>query len=336
MSIVWVQLPTEEPLSGSKARIPKLRLSTLQPEDSAEQLSSSFLPNSQARPTGVAAPPPQPAQQDRDLPTSTAPSTASTPSQLDQAVPEHQAAVVSRPVSAQRASAMSLREPASFQSEHQVGASNSGANQPTVQIQGGRRSVDLEGAAGAESQAPDAIFADVQQVSHTFSQLSSGQQSQQLQDQNLNPGAQQAQHDQQVQQGTGLLASQRLISGPQQAQHDEAETSASEPDASSSSATAAGRNRPEGSVYAARDLTVLEQYEADVVQAYVSSFVAEAMMQQALPAAATAVVREQHEAAVAQVQQRNADTRQQHLEEVKAERAAWEQHEDSVKRHDTP
>lgn len=329
-----MQLPTEEPLSGSKARIPKLRLSTLQPEDSAEQLSSSFLPTSQARPTAVAAPPPQPAQQDRDPLTSTAPSTASTPSQLGQAVPGHQAAAVSGPVSVKRASAMSLREPASVQSADQVGAPNSGADQPAVQMQGGRQSVDLEGAAGAESQASDAIFADVQQVSHTFSQLSSRQQSQQLQEQvqSLNLGAQQAQHDQQVQQGTGLLASQRLNSGPQQAQHDEAETPASEPDASSSSATAAGRSRPEASVYAARDLTVLEQYEADVVQAYVSSFVAEAMMQQALPAAATAVVREQHEAAVAQVQQRNADTRQQHLEEVKAERAAWEEHEANVKR----
>ena len=123
----------------------------------------------------------------------------------------------------------------------------------------------------------------------------------------------------------------------QQAQQEELEfeqaSDSSGPLASSSRVAASGQGRHEESLYAARDLTVLEQYEADVVEAYASSFLAEAMMQQVLPATANAVVAEQHQQALADVQRRNALNKQRHLDEVKAERAAWEEHEANIKRY---
>lgn len=85
-------------------------------------------------------------------------------------------------------------------------------------------------------------------------------------------------------------------------------------------------------VYAPRDLTVLEQYEADVVRAYATSFLAEAILQGMLPAAANSAAAEQHEKLLAEVRQRNALNKVRHLEEVQAERAAWEAHEQNVKR----
>ncbi|KAL0050091.1 hypothetical protein WJX82_004313 [Trebouxia sp. C0006] len=45
-----------------------------------------------------------------------------------------------------------------------------------------------------------------------------------------------------------------------------------------------------------------------------------------------AVVAEQHQEALAEVQYRNALNKQRHLDEVKAERAAWEEHEANIKR----
>ena len=86
------------------------------------------------------------------------------------------------------------------------------------------------------------------------------------------------------------------------------------------------------SVYAPRDLTVLEQYEADVVRAYATSFLAEAMMQGMLPAAANSAAADQHAELLAQVRQRNVLNKAQHLEEVQEERAAWEAHEQNTKR----
>ena len=123
----------------------------------------------------------------------------------------------------------------------------------------------------------------------------------------------------------------------QQAQQEQLEfeqaSDSSEPLASSSRITAPGQGLRGESQYAARDLTVLEQYEADVVEAYASSFLAEAMMQQVLPATANAVVVEKHQQALAGVQYRNALNKQRHLDEVKAERAAWEEHEANIKRY---
>ena len=86
------------------------------------------------------------------------------------------------------------------------------------------------------------------------------------------------------------------------------------------------------SVYAARDLTVLEQYESDVVQAYAASFLAEAMMQGIVPAAANALAADEHARLLAEALQRNALHKAMHLVEVKAERAAWEAHEENMKR----
>ena len=86
------------------------------------------------------------------------------------------------------------------------------------------------------------------------------------------------------------------------------------------------------SVYAPRDLTVLEQYEADVVHAYATSFLAEAVLHGMLPAAANSAAAEQHAKLLAEVRQRNALNKVRHLEEVQNERAAWEAHEQNVKR----
>ena len=69
------------------------------------------------------------------------------------------------------------------------------------------------------------------------------------------------------------------------------------------------------------------------MKAYASSFLAEAMMQQVLPATVNAVVAEQHQEALAEVQYRNALNKQRHLDEVKAERAAWEEYEANIKRY---
>ena len=86
------------------------------------------------------------------------------------------------------------------------------------------------------------------------------------------------------------------------------------------------------SVYAPRDLTVLEQYEVDVVHAYAASFVAEAMMQGMLPAAANFAAADQHAKLLAEVREQNALNKMRHLEEVQTERATWEAHEETVKR----
>ena len=83
--------------------------------------------------------------------------------------------------------------------------------------------------------------------------------------------------------------------------------------------------------YAAKDYSPLEKYEAALVSAYAASFVAGAMMQHALPAAANTVVSEQHTAALVEVRRKNAETKQLHLEEVKVERAAWQKHEEDIR-----
>ena len=105
-----------------------------------------------------------------------------------------------------------------------------------------------------------------------------------------------------------------------------------EPQASTSQSSRSKQTQRGESVYAPRDLTVLEQYEADVVHAYATSFLAEAMMQNVLPAAANSAAADQHAKLLAQVRQRNALNKARHLEEVQEERAAWEAHEQNVKR----
>lgn len=105
-----------------------------------------------------------------------------------------------------------------------------------------------------------------------------------------------------------------------------------EPQASTSQSSRSKQAQPGESVYAPRDLTVLEQYEADVVHAYATSFLAEAVLQGMLPAAANSAAAEQHTKLLAEVRQRNALNKVRHLEEVQAERAAWEAHEQNVKR----
>lgn len=104
------------------------------------------------------------------------------------------------------------------------------------------------------------------------------------------------------------------------------------PLASTSQGSRSKRAQRGASVYAPRDLTVLEQYEADVVHAYATSFLAEAILQGMLPAAANSAAAEQHANLLAEVRQRNALNKVRHLEEVQAERAAWEAHEQNVKR----
>ena len=168
-------------------------------------------------------------------------------------------------------------------------------------------------------------------------QLSSRQQLELKASQAQQPGVEpeQAQH-----QETGFQQSQQAEQndmGAQQAQQEELESEqasdSSGPLASSSHTAAPGQGRHGESLYAARDLTVLEQYEADVVEAYASSFVAEVMMQQVLPAAANAVVAQQHQQALVDMRRCNALNKQRHLDEVKAERGAWEEHEANIKRY---
>ena len=105
-----------------------------------------------------------------------------------------------------------------------------------------------------------------------------------------------------------------------------------EPHASTSQSSRPQQALRGESVYAPRDLTVLEQYEADVVNAYAISFLAEAVMQGMLPAAANSAAADQHAKLLAEVRQRNALNKARHLEEVQEERAAWEAHEQNLKR----
>lgn len=83
-------------------------------------------------------------------------------------------------------------------------------------------------------------------------------------------------------------------------------------------------------VYAAKDYSPLEKYEAALAKAYADSFVAGAIMQHVLPAAANTVVSEQHRTALADLRRRNTEMKQLHLEEVKVERAAWQKHEEDI------
>lgn len=106
----------------------------------------------------------------------------------------------------------------------------------------------------------------------------------------------------------------------------------SEPRASTSRSSRSKQTQRGESVYAPRDLTVLEQYEADVVRAYATSFLAEVVMQGTMPAAANLAAADQHAKLLAEVRHRNALNKARHLQEVQEERAAWEAHEQNVKR----
>ena len=221
------------------------------------------------------------------------------------------------------------------------------ALQPSDAMVEQKRASELESAqtgGDTSSEGPDGFASSSGEQDGGGSML--GQFSRQLSSrQQLELEASQAQQpgfepEQAQRQKTGVQPSQQaeqqdLVS--QQAQQEELDfeqaSDSSEPVASSRHTTARGQGRPGESQYAARDLTVLEQYEADVVEAYASSFLAEAMLQQVLPATANAVVAEQHQEALAEVRYRNALNKQRHLDEVKAERAAWEEHEANIKRY---
>ncbi len=190
----------------------------------------------------------------------------------------------------------------------------------------------VDAAAGEQRSAGSMLTQPVRQLSNRL--VLSGDSQGQLLASEFGP--QQAQQD-----GSGAQQTQQEGLDAHQAQQAKQEDSdfgrdrdSAQAEASTNLSSASHQKQHGESVYAARDLTVLEQYEADVVEAYASSFVAEAMMQQMLPATANAVTAEQHQTALAEVQRRNALNKQRHLEEVKAERAAWEEHEANIKRCD--
>lgn len=213
------------------------------------------------------------------------------------------------------------------------GADAAAAGPGSQQWQGDRSSVGdgaMSVAVTGEQGAGDSLLGQPNR------QLPDRRESGQSQHQLLQPQfeSQQAQHDL----DTDSQQAQQASSSSQQPQQDSFRAQQEELEfeqASTSQGTAprGGSRGPGESVYAARDLTVLEQYEADVVEAYASSFVAEALMQHVLPAAANSVVAEQHQQALDQVRRYNALNKQRHTDEVKAERAAWEEHEANIKRY---
>ena len=314
--------PAAHVQSGRKGKL--ARLATLQPEDSAEQLSNSNTPVRLATATRSK----QGTQSAAEAPvgTSSAGFLSPDPAQLV----SDPAQLVSQQVAADLPTTSYVQSAA-------VQACASVLQQPGNQVQ------ELPRAGPRTGQQPDlnsssspnaaAYVAAGSLPGRPSRQLSVSQQPGQAQDQPLASTfePERAQHAQQVQQ-EGFDA--------QQAQHvqqlgfetDQA-VSPAQPEAATSQSSRPDQSKPGDSVYAARDLTVLEQYEADVVAAYASSFVAQAMMQQILPAAANAVADLQHQTALAEVRKRNAKNKQCHLEEVKAERAAWQEHEDNIKRY---
>ncbi|KAL0042270.1 hypothetical protein WJX77_008145 [Trebouxia sp. C0004] len=316
--------------NNSKAKLP--RLATLQPEDSAEQLSNSAMPGRQATSATAGqlhaqAPEASAGASRSDAEVKLAQRALHRDSHAAAAAADHLRPLDQPPTvpgsgtALQLSNAMLEQKRASGLESAQTGVDTSsggfgGIASSTTGEQGGGGSV----------------------LGQSSRQLSCRQQLELEANQSQQPGfeSEQAQHQHQ---GAGFQQSQQAEQkdmGAQQAQQEELEfeqaSDSSELPASSSRTTAPGQGRRGESLYAARDLTVLEQYEEDVVEAYASSFLAEAMMQQVLPATANAVVAEQHQQALAEVRYRNALNKQHHLDEVKAERAAWEEHEANIKR----
>ena len=316
----------------SKAKLP--RLATLQPEDSAEQLSNSAMPGRQG--TSARQLPAQDIQQAPDA------FAATSRSDAEFEFAQH---AQHRDSHAAGATADHLRP---LDQQFQTVPSSGTALQPSDAMLEQKRASGLENAqtGGDTSSEGSGGFAPSStgeqggggSVLGQFSrQLSSRQQLELEASQAQQPGLEPEQAQRQETGFQQLQQAEQEDMVSQQAQQEQLEfeqaSDSSEPLASSSRITAPGQGLRGESQYAARELTVLEQYEADVVEAYASSFLAEAMMQQVLPATANAVVVEKHQQALAGVQYRNALNKQRHLYEVKAERAAWEEHEANIKRY---
>ena len=341
--------------SRHKGKLPQL--STLQPEDSAEQLSSIAVPSRQGRARAAAH-----AQQMATLADSTPASVVA----LMQAAKSSSSGHVAPQASLAQPSADSAAAGLAPTGHAFAGQSSvRRLQQPEVSskqqfstLRG--QSNDTEGAAGSDTLAVDlesAADADVVAVggqqhateaktAEFVGQHSQRQSSWEAQGQQVSPqGHVQAgellqhadsklQQDQQPDSSMQLAQQESLASEQEQGaaaglhrrpMHDE-------PEASTSQRSRQKQVKRGESVYAARDLTVLEQYEADVVHAYATSFLAEAMLQGMLPAAANTMAADEHSKLLAEARQRNALTKVRHHEEVKAERAAWEAHEEIVKR----
>lgn len=319
---------------SSKAKLASL--ASLQPEDSAEQLSNLAMPVRQA--TAATS-----RQLPRQGPQHTPEAAFSTSRSGVKGETAHNGAAAAAAIAAAgKGLQLSPQQPAGLvasttaqQSSDEIfGADAAAAAGPgSGQGQGGSSSVGH----GATSVAvPGEQGSGDSLLGQPNRQLPNRQESAQSRHQLLQPQfeSQQAQHDL----DTGSQQAQQASSSSQQPQQDSFRAQQEELEfeqASTSQGTAprGGSRGPGESVYAARDLTVLEQYEADVVEAYASSFVAEALMQHVLPAAANSVVAEQHQQALDQVRRYNALNKQRHTDEVKAERAAWEEHEANIKRY---
>lgn len=205
--------------------------------------------------------------------------------------------------------------------------------QPGSEPQGHSSGTDVSAAASADGAGTAAM--------QPSEETSAWEQSAHWTQEQRQQAAQQEQMRQRAQPGTPQQAQHTAFEPAQQAQHVQQAAFESQqlapedqPQALTSGATSAAnahRQPSRGqSVHAAKDYTPLEKYEAALVQAYAASYIAGAMLQHSLPAAANAVVSERHRAAVADVRRKNGDMKQLHLEEVKAERAAWQQHEEDI------
>lgn len=316
--------------------------SALQPEDSAEQLSSMPQPS---RPSAVMLP--TYAGKQSALPNDSIPASGTASMQHTESVRhkvsgaglalDHETRTTSAPASA------AAHQPSGVHIVQDTSVSGGSGNQ---EVTASSPSADAAAAAAddvslaANVQQQDVEGASVEPVTQASSGRSSMEVPGQLEASGLEAQAAgdlqhaelQQQHDQeqsgamQLAQQQGLLTQQSEVGA---LEHQTMSAVDEEPQASTSQSAQAKQGK---SVYAARELTVLEKYEADVVHAYAASFVAEAMMQGMLPAVANFVAASQHEELLAEVWRRNELSKVRHLEEVRAERAAWEAHEESVKR----
>ncbi|KAL3162910.1 hypothetical protein ABBQ32_009352 [Trebouxia sp. C0010 RCD-2024] len=336
----------QEPVDDIKLRARTQRKlaqsSALQPEDSAEQLSSMSLPS---RPSAVMLPAyvgKQPA-----LPNDSTPASGTASMQHTESVRQKLGTglaldLETHTVFAQASAA--ANQPIGVHTVQDTSFSDGGDNQEvTASSPSADAAVpaadDVSHAAGVQQQDDDSNSSEpVKQASIGRSSMEvSGQlEDSRLDAQDAELHLQHADLDQphdQEQSGAMQPAQQQGLL-PQQSEqgaleHQTMSAVNEEPQASTSQSSKPKQGK---SVYAARELTVLEKYEADVVHAYATSFVAEAMMQGMLPAVANSVAASQHEKLLAEVRRRNELNKVRHLQEVQAERAAWEAHEEGVKR----
>lgn len=337
-----MQEPVDDIKLRSRAQRKLVQASALQPEDSAEQLSSMPMPS---RVTSATPPPyvaQQPALPDDSIPASGAASMIPTePVRQKVSGPCLPLDLETKTASAQASAAAQQHSEVCSLHDTSVSDSSDDQAEPASSPSAGTAVAvadEVSLAAGTQQQEHEGTSVE------PLTQLSSGRSATEVPGQPKDTGletqvAADLQHaesyqDEHEHAAVQLAQQQGLV--PQHGEVAALEHQAMSAGNDGVQASTGQSSRPKQlqgkSVYAARELTVLEKYEADVVHAYATSFVVEAMMQGMLPAAANAVVDNQHGQLLAEVRRRNELNKVRHLEEVQAERAAWEAHEESVKR----